>query len=404
MKLWHALSGNLLGQAPSLEAEPALQFSGDDTRIAISPYNDAIVGTVRLQGNDCVRNVYPSRETDTGYDHTVLDISPDGRLFAAAGSNGILLGDLHHGRELACWPLDADNRNHTSLQFTADGGGLVVCSAKSGQWFRALTWEDSTHLIWGPPRLLNDAPDWMLGSPRIPGGRGTFLNVNEDEVSDEVSVRPVDAPGSTDDPKTHLKWDRAVEGRFHQAILSRDGRYLATSVSGLANASNPGCRVWDAATGRLVRDCGQGLGSSVTFSPGGKYLYASAKRNVVFETEHWREIFEVPYDTTRGAFSPDESILAVRVESMHDGNAGTIRLFAMPGGEPLAVLETASIEMMFSADGHYLLTWGDMAPVQIWDLPAIRRELRFLGLVWSNEPIPEPTPEFPPITIREGGP
>ncbi len=104
---------------------------------------------LRLQSEDCVHNVFPSREGCTGYESNTLDISPDGRLFAVATRNGILLGDFYGGRELACWPLDADNLNRTTLQFTQDRGGLIVCSEKSGRWFRALTWEGPSHLAWG---------------------------------------------------------------------------------------------------------------------------------------------------------------------------------------------------------------------------------------------------------------
>ena len=75
-----------------------------------------------------------------------------------------------------------------------------------------------------------------------------------------------------------------------------------------------------------------------------------------------------------------------------------------PGKEPLEVLETPANKMTFSPDSRYLVAKGDSSPVQIWNLPALRRERRSLGLDWGDDPRLEGTPEVPSIVLHDERP
>src|SRR5581483_10262784 len=98
------------------------------------------------------------------------------------------------------------------------------------------------------------------------------------------------------------------------------------------------------------------------------------------------------------AFSPDGGLVAL------DGAAneyGVVRLLDVEKGEEVARLsipdKTRLVPHCWTADGDKLIAVGaESGMIYVWDLPAIRRQLRQLKLDWGDEPLPEPADGLPP--------
>jgi hypothetical protein len=88
-----------------------------------------------------------------------------------------------------------------------------------------------------------------------------------------------------------------------------------------------------------------------------------------------------------------------------------VRLVRTATGKEVARLtapeQTRLLPQCFTPDGSQLITVGlESEALHIFDLRAIRRQLRELGLDWSDEPLPKPADKVspPPLNVRVVGP
>jgi WD40 repeat protein len=101
----------------------------------------------------------------------------------------------------------------------------------------------------------------------------------------------------------------------------------------------------------------------------------------------------------RGQFSPDSRLLAVET------GKGVIRLIDIASGHDLAQLEDprqdGALYHLFSPDGTRLVTLGKgrEGGIHVWDLRALRAELKELGLDW-DPPEYAPAPTAPKLPLR----
>jgi WD40 repeat protein len=166
--------------------------------------------------------------------------------------------------------------------------------------------------------------------------------------------------------------------RADAAALSPDGGSL------VAGCLDDLC-VWDTRDGSL-RSTYEG-GTVVAWSPAGDLLatdqnegardtiilLAAADGHVVrsLEGHPAGEPNEDPdQGVTAVAFDPGGSVLASA------GHDGTVRLWSIEDGAPLAVLRTASEapdQLAFSTDGEWLAVAGPDAPVEVWDVASGER-------------------------------
>ena len=214
--------------------------------------------------------------------------------------------------------------------------------------------------------MVDDRPGFLLtdvaGAPPIVASYG--------EAIGKFSLVPLADPAHS--------IDLPVESKPAGTFLSPDLRFVATNdwegeVKGASDA-----RVWDAKTGQLLRRLEAGSNNSVRISPSGRWLAAcgmgagaglwelpqlSRKPNVEVGEDAW--------------FTPDEKMLValngdcLALVRISDG----VLQGCFPGDPTMAVA--------FAPDGQKMFV-GYSTHFYEWDLPAVRRELRAIGLDWDD--------------------
>jgi tetratricopeptide (TPR) repeat protein len=138
----------------------------------------------------------------------------------------------------------------------------------------------------------------------------------------------------------------------------------------------------------------------VGFSPDGKWLATGAGGVRLWEVGTWRPgpVVGSPV-SNHFAFDPTGRLLAV------NDDPGIVRLVIAQTGKELLRLTTPVEGRLqpwcFTPDGCKLIALGDDRLVHIFDLAAIRRDLRPMGLDWEEKaPPPHDAPgPVPPLTI-----
>jgi WD40 repeat protein len=180
-----------------------------------------------------------------------------------------------------------------------------------------------------------------------------------------------------------------------------DVRFIAVSPDGglvaTGSHSGAGVRIWNASTGELVREFPGGGMVAVEFSPNGRWLAATSLG--LWETGSWSEVRRLE-QCSAVAFSPDSKILATET------GKGIVRLVDPESGREYARLEDPhqdrAHDLCFSHDGARLVASRNDSSntIHVWDLRAIRRELREMELDWDLPPYPPAgrTADVPPLT------
>jgi hypothetical protein len=137
-------------------------------------------------------------------------------------------------------------------------------------------------------------------------------------------------------------------------------------------------------------------GQSCCFSPDGQWLAVWGESGALFAVATWEPALRF---AGWGQFSPDSRLLAV------DTKKGHIRLIDIRGRRDLAWLENPNQEIeglhLFTPDGTQLIyhTHGLRPGLRVWDLRAIRRQLKALGLDWDAPDYP-PEPDTAALPLR----
>jgi WD40 repeat protein/tetratricopeptide (TPR) repeat protein len=175
---------------------------------------------------------------------------------------------------------------------------------------------------------------------------------------------------------------------LRHVAVSPDGRWVVTG-SHWADANGENAKLWEAATGKLVKVLPIAAAASPSFSPDGRWLYGG---------DYWCEVgtwepkaFACP----SGLLAPDGRLLACAA------GYGEIRLVNFETGKEIARLsipeQTRLGATHFSPDGAWLYAIGhESGEVHRWDLRLIRSQLAELGLDFDPPSYPEPTQ--PPVS------
>jgi WD40 repeat protein len=117
------------------------------------------------------------------------------------------------------------------------------------------------------------------------------------------------------------------------------------------------------------------------FSPRGDEVAVGTRAGIEFwSTRTWERIRTLT-NFTRVLYPPDKRTLWLKRELGGAGlyEAGTLK--------PLLLLPSSMVPLAFSADGQQLAVSVDGRHLQLWDLAALRKLLRELGLDWTTAPV-----------------
>jgi serine/threonine protein kinase/WD40 repeat protein len=167
--------------------------------------------------------------------------------------------------------------------------------------------------------------------------------------------------------------------------VSPDGRWVVTG-SHWSDGSGEYAKVWEAATGRLIKNLPIGHGTWPKFSPDGRWLSPSFGASCWCEVGTW-EPRRVA--TPGGVLAPEDRLLAC------SAGFGEIRLVDFGTAQEVARLsitdQTRLVPEHFSPDGAILYARGqENDRYYRWDLRLIRRQLAELDLDIDLPPDAEP--------------
>jgi serine/threonine protein kinase/WD40 repeat protein len=391
LRVWDTESGQQVFATP-LSWHLAARLDGDDGMRIASPYSGTRLRLLHLVGGQEHRRlVHQTPSGPSDYVHLGC-LSGDDRLLAlsapsAPGTWDLALVDPASGQCLASLPSTPGN--HLRVLGHEPSGAVLTY----GGGYGLLRWPvhseaESVRLVGPPQRLLASLVEGSWGScadqrvVAIPNYNHGAWVARPEKPGRWLALQPqIDVRGCS---------------------VSPDGRLVATCSLGIA-PNECGCKVWDAATGTLVKELGLGPGGGAAFSPDGHWLGQGWTDSGVrlWRVGTWEEGPRLADRSAGFAFAPDSTLVAV------GGDPGVVRLCVTATGRELARLEvpdaTRLSPQFFSHDGSRLFAYGEEdRAVHVWDLRRIRRQLAELGLDWDAPPYADPPPEAarPPLRVE----
>jgi WD40 repeat protein len=372
VRLWDPRSGRQLLSTPGALGP---WFSRDGRDLAFS--NGSKLVLLRVGRPEGVRTLYRAR----GSGIAGLDFSPDGRLLAAGGNDGVSVLDPASGAEVALLSV-----GRTGAAWFAPDGTSLIAGGPGFPFHWPVAAPPGPEAAWrfGPPQPIPwPTPDPPRDFALSRDGRTLVAQVGGE-------ILALDWPGGA------VRWRLRAQDNPWGPAVSPDGRWAAA-----------GCwhghetRVWDATTGREVcrleyKDISA---SRVAFSPDGRWLVAGTGTEYqVVDTATWRVVRTIPRDNGWGlpgsiAFTPDGRLLAVA------HTPETVRLYRSDTAEEVATLVSPDPHLIgglaFSRDGAWLAASTEGNRLFVWDLRVIRGRLAALGLDWDP-------PASPPADAARG--
>jgi tetratricopeptide (TPR) repeat protein/serine/threonine protein kinase/WD40 repeat protein len=370
LRLWDPSTGRPLMQLPL--SVHSMQFSPDGRWLGVASHGEQAQLLEVTSVGEYRTLVSSLGAGQGGYYHG--DISPDGRLLALEMEDGTRLWDLPSGRELATLP-----GSPRSVFFDRIGQRWELLTGSEGGLFRWPVKGDDppgSALRLGPSRQLSPLP--RADFARGPEGR-TLAAVYQHDAP--IQVLDLDRGVVRQQLGVHPQGDGPH-------ALSADGRWLA-SCGWLSDR----VRLWSASTGQMVNEWVLGGPMFVYFTPDSRAVVISRGDEYSFwDVDTLQPIRRLRRDVAGYpgyvAFSPDGQLMALEMAP------AVIHLKEVATGRTVARLEDPHGDrarwMGFTPDGTQLVVAAGYAKaIHIWDLRAIRRQLKALGLDWS-------WPEFPP--------
>jgi WD40 repeat protein len=391
--LWHPSSGRQLMRLAS-SVSPA-NFSADGRHLGVV-WGDGRADLLEVTPTREYRTLVSSAGAGRGSYDFFGDITPDGRLLVVGMEEGARLWDLRHGREVAALPagtlfgfFETPAGGHPAPPNSPGWGLLTSGSDGLMRWPVTRTGPAGGHLRVGPPRQLSPLPRaWFA---RRPEG-GTLAAVTQEGGANQI----------LDLETGVVRQNIARHCQGDVRALSADGRWAAS-----CGWHSDRVRLWDARTGRKVKEWAPGKRTFVTFTPDSRALIISRGDEFSFwDVETLQLVRRLPRDLTpfpgQVAFSPDGQLMAMEMAPavLHLKEASTGRTVARledPNGDRANWLG-------FTPDGTQLVVVSKHATaIHIWDLRAIRARLKEMNLDWdwpAFRPAPAAEPASAPLTVE----
>jgi WD40 repeat protein len=376
LRVWEPSSGRQL-LSFSAAGYAILRVSSDDRVAALNVSDPTRLQLLRLCAGLEYRTISPGDSRRRDFNLLANPkVHSGGRLLAAAAmDSSVVLIDLAAGREVAALPASDERR-----VLWEPSGSLLTCG-KSG----LLRW---------PVRADPAAPARYRLGPReqlLPNGNRFLWGSSPDGqtlVTPDFSRGAVVVHRGRPARTVRLQPQQDVRS----CAVSPDGHRVATGSHG--NTDGLGAKIWDAATGKLVKELRVPGFCEVAFSLDGRWLLTNSGGCRLWEVGSWKEGPKV--GGAFGCFSPDGQLLAV------EDSAGAIRLVRPESGREVARLEapeqTRLMPRCFTPDGTQLIATGvDTRALHVWDLCRIRKELVRLGLDRDAPPYPEAADGVPEL-------
>jgi serine/threonine protein kinase/WD40 repeat protein len=372
-QVWDTVTGRLLLAGPALN----WHFSPTD-RLHGYGIEGTKVKLWRLAAGRELRVLRRRNADSLERIHTPV-VHTDGRILAASSlydhypdKSWLCFFDLWTGEELASGKLPHDRPVcfHESVGWITSGpSGLLQWPAKSDPARPEV-------LRVGPPRTLSPGLGSYSAAGACASADGRVMAVPEGSFTAVIH---------RERPANHLKLGPQFDVRF--AAVSPNGRWVAT-CSWFTDGRSKSTRIWDANTGQQVRELPLEGATQARFSPDGRWL-ATCNRGL---TQLWEVGTWKPGRRFEGSprFSPESSLVAL-------GSFGVIRLLEIDTGREIARLTppeaTGYGPLGFTPDGTRLIAQGTDEKFHVWDLRAIRRQLKVMDLDWD-------WPEFGPADLE----
>ncbi len=403
VRLWDPWTGRQLvwiAGAPTNPGMP-LRFSPDDKWLAFSHIGRQI-GLWEVEAAREYRSLAGHAKPGEGM-YTQMDISPDGRVLAAASrhapQNGVRFWDLATARDLGFLPLGWTQ----AVLFHPQGGGLITGHEKAGVYYCPIRTEGLHSSGEGAVR----GEVWHVGPPRWLGVTGGVVRLSLDTAGQRLAVAQAGSRGTVLD-LAHLSEkalptdsDRTRRGvkpvsfttrGLNYIALSPDGHWVATGIwanwlppGGIAGGNEVTIR--EAETAKPVKSLPLTGSSYADFSPDGMWLITRThEKYCIYEAGSWQLRHRLPRTiggdyTGPLAFSRDGKLMAIVLSGL------TVQLIDPATARVLANLEPPDRDraiprmLCFSPDGSQLAVGMDeLRMIHVWDLRLIRQRLVEMGL------------------------
>jgi serine/threonine protein kinase/WD40 repeat protein len=358
VRLWHWSTGKQVLSQPALSNlrfSPEGQFLlSDGNRLRLAEM------VVPREYRTLVQQSSPGKDVE----YWNGAIHPDGRLLAAAMSDGVRFWDLETGDEVA-W---IGPNPVCGVKFAPDA---LVTNSPNGLF------------LWPIRHDPQRGTEWQIGPPRLQlrGTRSEICCRQDGQVLAQATSTQAFVL-QRDRPERVLRLQRLEDARC--VSMSPDGHFVATGIHG----GDGGLKVWEMEQGKVVKELPLGNLARSVFSPDGKWLAARGNEGGrILTVGSWKEVAAIPA-WAGAAFSPEGSLLAV--QTTQEG----IHLLDPATGRGKARLEDPyqdlALWLGFTPDGTRLVAvTDDGKAIHLWDLQRIRGELVKLGLDWDALPCPE---------------
>jgi eukaryotic-like serine/threonine-protein kinase len=365
--VWDVGTGRRLLEVP--EFLSAAYDIAADRRILFLTTRNGGVSLTELTAGAC-QALAQSLHTPLGYWNKV-SLSPENRIAAFSSLEGFELWDVQTTQRLLVREIGP-----CSAEFDRDGGLFIACNTGIYHFSRNIDTQSSADEASLRPerrsivrfanaeRLTGPITPWTLGVN--PSGQTLVFSDSEGWA---LQHRGHD--------RKIIRLRTKLDPRL--SAVSSDNRFVT-----VANWNLGGARVWNAESGAYIKDLAVGCCGIMQFSPDGKLLAATPDGVTLWNTSDWRlaRKLHARGTTPSGlsiAFSPDSRVLAVGQVN------GVLSLFdPLKGNEwaSLPLWDSGTSAVAFSADQQWLVASSikEGSTAQVWDLAAMRSELRERGL------------------------